>query len=185
MGSNELHRAIGVMPATCATGARASLPVPGARRGPTRNGGSGSVAAPGSDACSARRFCLGAQLGPGACAMEWPEPGSGRRPNAVRSRGGRIRALRVRVRARNGQRDPSEPVQRLVVDGRSQVPRCALTLAGPGGLPFQGQLDLFVRGTESAIYQNAFNSSPWTGWSAVPGEGLTPAGPGPSRTDRC
>src|SRR4051812_30849390 len=38
-------------------------------------------------------------------------------------------------------------------------------------------LDLFVRGVDSRIYENAFTHSGFPGWSEVPGGGFTSSGP--------
>jgi hypothetical protein len=40
---------------------------------------------------------------------------------------------------------------------------------------------LFVRGTDDRIYQNKLHRSTWSGWSELPGGGLTPSGPAAAR----
>jgi len=52
------------------------------------------------------------------------------------------------------------------------------TLSGPAVVIFNGGPWVFVRDTNSRIYQNHLTAGGWSGWSEVPGGGATPAGPG-------
>ena len=69
--------------------------------------------------------------------------------------------------------------------GWSEVPSNGLTLSGPtaafstvSGGTF---LNLFVRGTNNHLYVNRLsNFTTWSGWSEVPGNGLTPSAPAAS-----
>jgi hypothetical protein len=66
--------------------------------------------------------------------------------------------------------------------GWSEVPGHGLTLSGPttaistaSGVTF---LNLFVRGTNNHLFVNrTSNGTMWSGWSEVPGHGLTPSAP--------
>jgi hypothetical protein len=72
--------------------------------------------------------------------------------------------------------------------GWSEVPGNGSTLSGPttatyiapGGGPF---LNLFVRGTNDHLYVNTHGGTKWSGWSEVPGNGLTPSGPAATTLD--
>jgi hypothetical protein len=57
---------------------------------------------------------------------------------------------------------------------REVPPRNGFTLAAPGATDYRGNLYVFVRGTDSRIYQNRLTGSSWSGWREVPGNGLTP-----------
>jgi len=68
--------------------------------------------------------------------------------------------------------------------GWSEVPGNRLTLGGPGATVFNNELYLFVegkndlvQGINNRIYLNRFNGVSWSGWSEVPGGGLTPSEP--------
>lgn len=68
--------------------------------------------------------------------------------------------------------------------GWSEVYGNGLTPSNPGVTVYQNKLYLFVQGTDfvpgtggSRIYQNVRDSSRWSGWSQVSGNGLTPSGP--------
>ena len=68
--------------------------------------------------------------------------------------------------------------------GWSEVPGNERTLSAPAATAGQLRVDLgntlflFVRGTDDKIYANTFNGTTWSGWSEVPGHGLTPDTPG-------
>jgi hypothetical protein len=67
--------------------------------------------------------------------------------------------------------------------GWSEVPGHGLTPSAPAAstlyLSSGNTLYLFVRGTNNKIYRNTFiNGTTWSGWSQVPGNGLTPDAPG-------
>src|SRR5262249_39060487 len=70
-----------------------------------------------------------------------------------------------------------------VWSGWSEVPGNGLTASGPAATFFNygdrhGQLHLFVRGTDDALYRNFRTvTGNWSGWSEVPGSGLTASGP--------
>jgi hypothetical protein len=66
--------------------------------------------------------------------------------------------------------------------GWSEVPGNGLTLSGPTTAvsiaPGGTFLNLFVRGTNDHLYVNRTSGgTTWSGWSEVPGNGLTPSGP--------
>jgi hypothetical protein len=68
------------------------------------------------------------------------------------------------------------------------VPGNGFTLSGPKAATnmanFAAQaevLSLVVRGTNDHLYVNTFNGISWSGWSEVPGHGLTPSSPGATR----
>ena len=43
---------------------------------------------------------------------------------------------------------------------------------------FAGGLYVFVQGADNGVYVNRFSGASWSGWSGVPGGGLTPSSPG-------
>jgi subtilisin family serine protease len=58
------------------------------------------------------------------------------------------------------------------------VPGGGFTPSAPAATVLNGNLGLFVRGTDSRLYVNWFlTNDQWTGWALVPGEGLTPSAP--------
>lgn len=58
------------------------------------------------------------------------------------------------------------------------VPGGGLTPSAPAATILNGNLGLFVRGTDNRIYVNwLLTSNQWTGWALVPGGGLTPSTP--------
>ena len=59
-----------------------------------------------------------------------------------------------------------------------RCPGDGLTPSAPHPIVYRDRVHLFVRGTDNAIYQNRFDGSSWTGWSQVPGGGLTTSAPG-------
>jgi hypothetical protein len=66
--------------------------------------------------------------------------------------------------------------------GWSEVPGHGLTLSGPTTAvsiaPGGTFLNLFVRGTNNHLYVNrTSDGTTWSGWSEVPGHGLTPSAP--------
>ena len=67
--------------------------------------------------------------------------------------------------------------------GWREVPGHGLTPSAPAAttlyLTAGNTLYLFVRGSDNKIYVNTFaNGTTWSGWSQVPGNGLTPDAPG-------
>jgi hypothetical protein len=58
------------------------------------------------------------------------------------------------------------------------VPGDGFTPSSPAATVLNGNLGLFVRGTDSRLYVNwLLTTNQWTGWDFVPGGGLTPSSP--------
>jgi hypothetical protein len=62
--------------------------------------------------------------------------------------------------------------------GWALVPGGGFTPSSPAATVLNGNLGLFVRGTDDRLYVNwLLTNNQWTGWSAVPGGGFTPSTP--------
>jgi hypothetical protein len=62
--------------------------------------------------------------------------------------------------------------------GWALVPGGGSTPSAPAATVFQGNLALFVRGTNDGLYVNwLLPNDQWTGWALVPGGGSTPSAP--------
>jgi hypothetical protein len=58
------------------------------------------------------------------------------------------------------------------------VPGEGRTPSAPAVTVVDGDLGLFVRGTDDQLYVNwLLSGNQWTGWGLVPGEGRTPSAP--------
>ena len=68
----------------------------------------------------------------------------------------------------SGNRSKTPSTQDLGWSRWSEVPSAEETTSSPASASYQNTLYLFVRGTDSRIYQNTLNGSNWSGWSQPP-----------------
>jgi hypothetical protein len=65
-----------------------------------------------------------------------------------------------------------------VISTWAEVPGGGLSPSAPAATVLNGNLGLFVRGTNSRLYVNwLLTTNQWTGWTEVPGGGTTPSAP--------
>jgi hypothetical protein len=70
------------------------------------------------------------------------------------------------------------------IAGWALVPGGGLTPSAPAATALDGDLGLFVRGTDDRIYVNwLLPNNLWTGWAFVPGGGFTPSTPAATALD--
>jgi hypothetical protein len=91
--------------------------------------------------------------------------------------------LNLFVRGTNNHLYVNSTLDGTTWSGWSEVPGHGLTPSAPAAstlyLTAGNTLNLFVRGTNNKLYVNTFaNGTTWSGWSQVPGNGLTPDAPG-------
>jgi hypothetical protein len=94
-----------------------------------------------------------------------------------------VTSLNLFVRGTNNHLFVNTTLDGTTWSGWSEVPGHGLTPSAPAAttlnLTAGNTLYLFVRGTNNQIFVNTFaNGTTWSGWSQVPGNGLTPDAPG-------
>jgi len=57
--------------------------------------------------------------------------------------------------------------------GWAEVPGGGATPDSPAAVSYNGAQNVFVRGTDNAIYRNVLSAGAWSGWAQVPGNGAT------------
>ena len=104
-------------------------------------------------------------------------------PTSAISTASNVTFLNLFVRGTNNHLYVTSTSNGTTWSGWSEVPGHGLTPSAPAAttlyLTAGNTLYLFVRGTDNKIYVNTFaNGTTWSGWSQVPGNGLTPDAPG-------